>query len=821
MIRIGRWFGGVAALVLSGLVAGPALAGGSFDAAPSPQKWQPWVEGGGYLSTERHRGELDLFAPLWQSSVALLFFQASGKVFEDDIEEGNFALGFRQMQGSGWNLGLWAGYDVRNTTFDNTFHQFAFGFEALSDRWDLRANGYLALSGPEAAPGLAQVVLSGNGIFMIGGEEVPLSGFDGEVGYKLFGSRGNGGGWGLKDGPTYGGRSHELRVFAGGFYFDDGDALDEVAGARARIEWRIDDVIAALPGSRLTFEGEYQYDDVRDDQWEGGVRLRIPFGSGSKQAYAAHLASLTPQERRMTERVERDVDIVTVESKAESVFDTLTGVRFDRAEVVQGGGDLQGALDGNGANSLIVLDGGTTTGSFTVGPSQTLQGGASTIQVTGTRTGTTAGFTAPGAKPLLLQTLNQVVVTIDSNTHLAGLGIQGGGLAAGSDNDGVASIADGLFNVAITDTTITDMGGSAIDFEDNNNKILVANTTIQRIDGDAIDLGHDNSNVRFKNVTITDVNGRGIDVNIGGNDFAFENVTIANSGNRGININSRARNFTFNNVTVTDVAIRAFNINTEAQNFTFRNVTVANTGNIGMNIGPDADGMIFENVTVDTTGSDGIRFASRANNVTFANVSVSNAAANGFEFSNNATNISFNNVTVDTAGGDGIVFNANSSNVTIAQTSIANTDDGIVFNANNSNITIAQTTIANTADDGIFINENNTAAISDTTITGAGDNAIALEENNTVTISNTTIANTGNSGLAMGANNTVTLDTTTFAGTIGLNLLEFAGGGNTFNGAGNINDAAIGGLLCSGAGGFTGTFQIDGTVIVDGGPPCI
>ncbi|MCG8560849.1 MAG: inverse autotransporter beta domain-containing protein, partial [Hyphomicrobiales bacterium] len=237
MTWIGRLAGIAAAFAFACLVAGPALAGGPS----APKKWLPWIEGGGFLSSERHRAESNLFAPIWQSSVALVFFQGTGKYFEDDIQEGNFALGFRKMQRSGWNLGLWGGYDVRHTEEDNTFHQIAFGFEALSDRWDVRANGYVAVSDPETSPDTARVFLSGSTIFMTGGEEVPLSGFDGEVGYKLFSTRGHHGG-GLKDGPARQGRSHELRVYAGGFYFDDGDALEEVAGPRARIEWRIDDV---------------------------------------------------------------------------------------------------------------------------------------------------------------------------------------------------------------------------------------------------------------------------------------------------------------------------------------------------------------------------------------------------------------------------------------------------------------------------------------------------------------------------------------------------------------------------------------------------
>ncbi|MCG8563198.1 MAG: inverse autotransporter beta domain-containing protein, partial [Hyphomicrobiales bacterium] len=166
MAWISRIARGATTFVLSTLlVAGTAMAGGLKDgpsAPPPAKKWLPWYESGGFLSTEQHRAEGNLFAPLWQSSVALLFFQGTGKYFEDDIREGNFDIGFRKMHRSGWNFGLWGGYDVRHTEEDNTFHQVSFGFEALSDRWDVRANGYVALSDPEASPDTARVFLSGN-----------------------------------------------------------------------------------------------------------------------------------------------------------------------------------------------------------------------------------------------------------------------------------------------------------------------------------------------------------------------------------------------------------------------------------------------------------------------------------------------------------------------------------------------------------------------------------------------------------------------------------------------------------------------------------
>ncbi|MCG8559298.1 MAG: right-handed parallel beta-helix repeat-containing protein [Hyphomicrobiales bacterium] len=778
MALLNRLAGDVAALALSISMVAGAEAGGLKDGPPPPpaaKKWLPWVEGGGYLSTEQHRGELNLFAPLWQSSVALMFFQGTGRVFEDDIEEGNFALGFRQMTGSGWNIGLWAGYDVRNTEIDNTFHQVSFGFEALSDRWDIRANGYVALSDPEASPGLAQVALFGNGIFMIGGEEVPLSGFDGEVGYKLFGSRGNGGGW--KDGPAHGGRSHELRVYAGGYYFDDGDALDEIAGARARLEWRIDDVIAALPGSRLTFEGEYQYDDVREEQWEGGVRLRVPFGSGSKQTYAAHLASLTPQERRMTERVERDVDIVTTVSKEESVFDTLTGVRFDRAAVVQGGGDLQGALNANGPNSLVILDGGVTNGSFAVGPSQTLQGGASTIQVTGVRSGTTAGFTAPGSKPFIVQTLNQAVVTVDSDTHLAGLGIQGD-LGAGADNNGIAAAADGVSNVAITDTMLMDLGRNGIAFGNNHNKILISGTSIQSAATLGIAFGDNNSNVTIANTVVDTVGASGILFSNANSDVTLKTVSVRNAGLDGI---------------------------------VFLNENSAVT---------------LKNVTVDTAAINGIAFVNNNSDVTISKTNVANVGFDGISFTTGNSNIAISDTSIANAGSDGIALQNNNADITISSTSIANTNNhGIGFQSGNSNVTLSGNTVTNVASNGIsFFNDNSDVTVTGNSVSNVSGDGIFFNGGNSVTITGNTLTDITFDGIDVGgagAPNVLTVTNNTFAGNIGDDVIEFDGQVDTLlDGSGNqlAPGAIVGGSTCELelAGDFVGTLQIGAFTFVDG-----
>ena len=715
MAWISRIARGATTFVLSTLlVAGTAMAGGLKDgpsAPPPAKKWLPWYESGGFLSTEQHRAEGNLFAPLWQSSVALLFFQGTGKYFEDDIQEGNFDIGFRKMHRSGWNFGLWGGYDVRHTEADNTFHQVSFGFEALSDRWDVRANGYVALSDPEASPDTARVFLSGNNIFLTGGEEVPLSGFDGEVGYKVFSKRG-GHGSGLKDGLAAHGPSHELRVYAGGFYFDDGEALEEVAGPRARIEWRIDDVVRRLPGSRLTFEGEFQYDEVREDQWEGGVRFRVPFGGGGKDVRQTILASLTPQERRMTESIVRDTDIVTAESDAEGVSDDLTGTRFESVTVVDNAGDLQQRIDDAGGDSLIVVKGDTHQGPIVLGPDQTLQGGGSTIRVRGVESGVVADFTAPGSRPFIELAQDQAVLTVDRNTHVAGVGIRGAGLLLGFfDNDGIVSLVDGISNIAITDTTITDVGGDGIRFGNDHNKILISRTTISDTDAEGIKFNNNNTNIIIRNATINNAGADAID-------------------------------FDDNNSNV-----------------------------------------LVQNVTADTTANEAIEFDNNNTNIIIRNATINNAGSDAIEFDNNNSNVLVQNVTADTTGNEGIEFHSNNSNIRIV--------------------------------DNVLTNIGNSTAAND-------ENAIQLDDNNTnVVISGNTINGAAGSAFDFDGNNTITLDNNIVTGVIAEDLLEVNVGGNTINGAGNVNNAVIGGALCDGAGNFAGTLQIDGTVIVNAGPPCI
>ena len=239
-------------------------------AGAEEHKWAPWFGVGGFYGTDdSSRAEGILFVPFVQSDSTLAFTDVRGKWLEEGAQEYNLAIGLRRMLDNEWNIGGWAGFDARESAFDNSFFQLSAGLEALHPNWDVRVNSYLPLSDPQQAPGLAEVQISGNQIFMVGGTEVPLHGIDAEFGVRVPLER-------LGGDTTLGGRQHELRVYAGGFWFDGDDAAKSVTGPKARAAWSIDDIIGDLPGSRLTLEAEYSHDDVRNSHWEVGLRLSVP-----------------------------------------------------------------------------------------------------------------------------------------------------------------------------------------------------------------------------------------------------------------------------------------------------------------------------------------------------------------------------------------------------------------------------------------------------------------------------------------------------------------------------------------------------------------
>lgn len=634
MGRNARGRGIFSAALISGFVSSAALSAGPALAGEAGAKWAPWIEAGGFASSERSRGEVNAFAPLYQNETGLLFADIKGKLFTESAKEGNFALGYRQMTDWGWNLGIWAGYDLRESEYNNNFKQVSFGMEALSADYDIRLNGYVPLSDPAGANGLAQIQISGSQIFMTGGQEVPLGGVDGEVGWRVpietF----------LNDTAH-----HEMRVYAGGFYFND-ELIDKaVAGPRLRAEWRLLDFVEELPGMRLTFESEYQHDEYRGDQVEAGVRLRIPlFGSPRSQ-------NLTPLESRMVEALERDTDIVTAGRKREAVADAATGVTLTNVETVDGNDDLTTASANAGAGTLLLLDGseGVIRGSNIITASgQTLAGGGSQLALRGVTSGQVATVTLPGA-PATLMTDGCFcgdILTLDggSGIHVSSvtldgdMGLGGVGVVIGMDQE----------NIHLTDIHAVDLSGPGVAMVEGNT-VTIDGLTVQRNDFSGILALFDNT-ITLRNASFSDLTDSGIVIDTG-NTLVLQNVEIDN--------------------TIFGPGIDAFDDNV----------------------------ISGSNVTITRTGGPGI-YVADGNQVALSSLTVSEAGF-GFVYMENDNTFTISQADFSTTPLDGIYMD-DGNNFTMTETRMSDIgDDAFDIGASNA-LTISGTSIAGAVGDDLF-----------------------------------------------------------------------------------------------------------------------
>jgi len=490
-------------------------------------KWLPWIAFGGALH-DRQRGEGEVWIPLAQNHNSVLFTHLQGKLFEEDAREGNFALGYRQKLSEQWVGGAWLGYDLRRSPLKHTFHQVAGGLELLSRNFDLRANVYLPLNRAEstnfwawtnqsiATDSVAQLSNDGLEIFTTETtitntgqrtiKEHALFGADAEVGVRIpleamFG--------GADKAPTWL-DDHDLRVFAGGYYFDSKEFEDDIAGGRLRVEWNVANILPAVHGSKLTLEADYQYDDVRKEQFEVGLRLRLPLGSHGwgNPAYK----SLSYAERRMSDPIIRDTDVVTAKLAdhtqtqthtterlvaREAAVDAVTGVRIDRVVTIDSDDDANSLIAEAGHNSLIVATGAAGTfqnQSIQLLDEQTLLGAGTSLTLIGQTSGMAASFSPEGSRPTFQQTTNSAAITVGSDTHISGVAITGDGETGGHHNRGIIAAARDLDNIHIAHTSITNMGGHGIRMHSGTTNWSVRDSFISDIwDGNGIDFENHNT----------------------------------------------------------------------------------------------------------------------------------------------------------------------------------------------------------------------------------------------------------------------------------------------------------------------------------------
>ena len=467
-------------------------------------------------SNDRQTGTGNLFAPLWQDDDSLLYTDLRYQNDDAGSGEYNLGIGFRQAFNDSFILGGYGFFDQRTTNNDNTFNQATFGVEALTEDFDLRANAYIAEDDAKSIPNAAgTAIIQNNQIFVRGQAERALSGFDAEIGYKL----------------PLGWDDVEVRVYGGGYHFDASNTRD-VSGPRVRAEMRIDDISFLGDGSRFTLGAEAQDDDVRGEQYFGVARLRIPFSTllGGRKS-----DNLSPIERRMTERVQRDVDVVTGSTTGalEAAVNPATGQAYGSVAYANaaGGGsggsptdptDIASAIAQAGTGGIVVVDGvaGTvnTNGTLVLANGQTLTGADAslTLPVQGVNSGATATATVSGSgtRPTINSTNNAAPnIQVAANSTVQNVNVNGGLIGLSADNAAGLTIS----NVNVTGTNPGNLGGSSGISIANTVGVTINNTSIGTNAGFGANgvFVNNSGSININNVTVGNMTGvAAIGVNI-------------------------------------------------------------------------------------------------------------------------------------------------------------------------------------------------------------------------------------------------------------------------------------------------------------------
>ena len=273
----------------------------------------------------------DVLIPVWNpGDTGLLFINPRAAMSDDDAEEGNLGVGYRQLLPKlNLILGANAYYDYRDTGYSN-YDQWGVGLELLSKWIDARANYYdpsdkKVVIASDTETTTRQDVRTSSGWRDPYAEdhyvlqdyvstrtvttttttktfeqyEQALGGYDWEIGLRLP----------IKSDVV------EARVF-GGYYDFDRDFGDDAKGWKARGELR---VLSSL----FLDAGLYENEDLTGSDWFAGARLSVPLDlaqiAKGRNPFATAKSRLAGAPRdaadRLTEMVMRDPQVRLEQSK--------------------------------------------------------------------------------------------------------------------------------------------------------------------------------------------------------------------------------------------------------------------------------------------------------------------------------------------------------------------------------------------------------------------------------------------------------------------------------------------------------------------------
>ena len=482
------------------------------------KKFEPQIEVGGKLGNERNIGAVKMMVPVYQKSDRMVFTDIRGRIDDEDTEEFNLGLGYRQKVKLGRNsavLGAYGFYDQLSSATDNDYSQVTLGLEALTKNYEARVNYYIP-EDDENPVGQNGLIVNGGSIGIRNNLERALGGFDAEVGYKL---------------PVSG---YDIRAYVGGYHFSE-EGFDDVTGPSGRIELNLNkENISLLPsGSELTLGVEAQTDDVRDEQIFAIAEFRMPLNFSGGESKNARLKGINKQ---MIRFIERDVDIVTSNNTGGGQLEAITidGIAVNSVTTVTGN-TIVADVTGAGQNSLVVVDGTGGTilagGVINMQENQIIAGGGTTITAVGVNSGASHSTTLAGAAPTIDAAAGTGINTAN-NTFVRNLDFTNTNRIATISGDSSVKI-DGLSHSAGTPAVGIEISGSNgtidldnLDFDNGTGSIIVSGGTTNALsldnsvlDGNIVGGATDHTFDVQAGATITTLSGSG------------NTLTNANGGN--------------------------------------------------------------------------------------------------------------------------------------------------------------------------------------------------------------------------------------------------------------------------------------------------
>lgn len=654
------------------------------------------------LGSTENRGifYIDYLLPIYYSEdqSTLLFLNPKQNLFTPYALETNLGTGFRKIFSDKYILGLHFFYDKKYSRKNKLYSQLGYGFEFLSQPFDLRFNYY----DPKTK---AKVIDSGyelGDMYLVhwNSYEEPLEGYDFEVGFPIV--------------P----QELKTRIYFGGFFFNSHYGKD-VNGYRIRSETDINKWLAI----DMTINSK----NAAETEFIGGFRVTIPLELGRVKNNRNRFRGIPKDsyiKERLFERVVRDIDVQTKsqgttqkenQADVEMIYvnnSNNTGTEdgtltYPYTSIESALGDGRYFGNGGTAKYIYVAKGsGDYAGGFTLNSGTVLWGSAYN-----------GGFKGLTATDYPVISGGENVIEMANNNTIQGLRIQDGtnGIYAENKTDGVirnnyiTGNSRGIYIYTDTgETTDFTISGNTI----SDNQSIASGIDIHTSNGATI------ADLTISNNTISGNGGYGIDVyNDGGinSGFTISGNIISDNASVGIRIGNQ----------LGDPA-------TSISGFVISNNTIS--GNIaGISI-----------YTCDGNLSDFTISKNVISGNTYSGIGVTTLASTTSDFTISRNTITGNAVLGGDAAGISIdnTLGSNLSDFTISENVISENTKGIrIENESDSiisGLTITENTVSQNTGYGIaFLNSwplGLLAEITDTAITG---NTISGNTSSGIYISNT------------------------------------------------------------------------------------